>query len=151
MRADWTPSGACTRGSTAPPRGATRRASGGAATTSTRRAERSRGRHGAFRGGIPMRIGIIGAGAVGGTLARRLAERGHQVSIANSRGPESLAALAAEIGAMPVSVVDAANTGGFAIISIPTKAVLVLPRDLFDNEPSSVVVFETVHYQPDLL
>src|SRR5262249_52373476 len=37
MRADWTPSGACTSGSTEPPRGATRRASGGAATTSTGR------------------------------------------------------------------------------------------------------------------
>src|SRR5207249_5415141 len=44
MRADWTASGACTSGSTAHPRGATRRASGGAATTSTTRAERfSRG------------------------------------------------------------------------------------------------------------
>src|SRR5437016_476166 len=41
MRADWTASGACTSGSTAPPRGATRRASGGAATTSTTRAEDS--------------------------------------------------------------------------------------------------------------
>src|SRR5947209_6017627 len=47
MRAEWTASGACSSGSTAPPRGATRRASGGAATTSTRRAERSRGRRGA--------------------------------------------------------------------------------------------------------
>src|SRR5437016_6632330 len=43
MRADWTASGACTSGSTAPPRGATRRASGGAATTSTTSAEPSRG------------------------------------------------------------------------------------------------------------
>src|SRR3989442_9266751 len=43
MRAEWTASGACSSGSTAPPRGATRRASGGAATTSTTRAERSRG------------------------------------------------------------------------------------------------------------
>jgi predicted dithiol-disulfide oxidoreductase (DUF899 family) len=43
MRADWTASGACTSGSTAPPRGATRRASGGAATTSTTSAERRRG------------------------------------------------------------------------------------------------------------
>src|SRR5947209_558391 len=42
MRADWTASGACTSGSTAPPRGVTRRASGGAATTSTTSAERSR-------------------------------------------------------------------------------------------------------------
>src|SRR5512132_1143961 len=43
MRADWTASGACTSGSTAPPRGATRRACGGAATTSTTSAEPSRG------------------------------------------------------------------------------------------------------------
>src|SRR5260221_6047405 len=43
MRADWTASGACTSGSTAHPRGATRRASGGAATTSTTSAEPSRG------------------------------------------------------------------------------------------------------------
>src|SRR5437899_5544167 len=43
MRADWTACGACNSGSTAPPRGATRRASGGAAMTSTRSAERRRG------------------------------------------------------------------------------------------------------------
>ena len=55
-----------------------------------------------------MRIGFIGAGNIGGTLARRLAKLGHQVSIANSRGPESPTALAAEIGATPVSV-DAAK------------------------------------------
>ena len=97
-----------------------------------------------------MRIGIIGAGAIGGTLARRLAKRGHQVSIANSRGPESLAALAAEIGATPVSVVDAAHTGEIVIISIPTKAVADLPRDLFANVPSSVVVIDTGNYHPEL-
>src|ERR1700704_2250061 len=98
----------------------------------------------------PMRIGIIGAGAVGGTLARRLAKRGHQVSIANSRGPESLAVLAAEIGATPVSVVDAANTGEIVIISIPTKAVADLPRDLFANVPSCVVVIDIGNYHPEL-
>ena len=97
-----------------------------------------------------MRIGIIGAGAIGGTLARRLAKRGHQVSIANSRGPESLAALAAEIGATPVSVVDAANAGEIVIISIPTKAVADLPRELFANTLSSVVVIDTGNYHPEL-
>src|SRR5438445_12694796 len=50
MRADWTACGACISGSTAHPRGATRRASGGAATTSTTRAERSRGCRGATAG-----------------------------------------------------------------------------------------------------
>src|SRR5580704_4288278 len=53
MRGDWTASGACTSGSTAPPRGATRRASGGAATTSTTSAERSRD---GFRASFPARL-----------------------------------------------------------------------------------------------
>jgi len=97
-----------------------------------------------------MRIGFIGAGAIGGTLARHLANLGHQVSIANSRGPQSLTALAAEIGAAPVSVVNAANAGEVVIISIPTKAVADLPRELFANVPSSVVVIDTGNYHPEL-
>ena len=97
-----------------------------------------------------MRIGVIGAGNMGGTLARRLAKLGHQVSIANSRGSESLTALAAEIGATPVSVVVAANAGEIVIISIPTKAVADLPRELFANVPSSVVVIDTGNYHPEL-
>src|SRR6266496_499334 len=97
-----------------------------------------------------MRIGFIGAGNIGGTLARRLAKLGHQVSIANSRGPESLAAFAAEIGATPVSVVDAAKFGEIVIISIPTKAVADLPRELFANVPSGVVIIDTGNYHPEL-
>ncbi len=38
-----------------------------------------------------MRIGIIGAGHIGGTLTRRLRSLGHDVAVANSRGPETLA------------------------------------------------------------
>ena len=97
-----------------------------------------------------MKIGVIGAGSMGGILACYLAKRGHHASIANARGPESLTALAAEIGATPVSVVDAANTGEIVIISIPTKAVADLPRDLFANVPSSVVVIDTGNYHPEL-
>ena len=97
-----------------------------------------------------MRVGIIGAGAIGGTLARFLANLGHQVSIANSSGPESLAAFAAEIGATPVSVADAAGGGEVVIISIPTKAVADLPRELFANVPDSVVVIDTGNYHPEL-
>jgi predicted dinucleotide-binding enzyme len=101
-------------------------------------------------GELHMRIGVIGAGNMGGTLARRLSKLGHQVSIANSRGPASLTALAAGIGATPVSVVDAANAGEIVIISIPTKAVADLPRELFANLPSSVVVIDTGNYHPEL-
>ena len=56
-------------------------------------------------------MGIIGAGQIGGTLTRRLTALGHQVSVANSRGPETLADLAAETGAKPVSVAEAARSG----------------------------------------
>jgi len=97
-----------------------------------------------------MRIGIIGAGGMGGTLARHLAKLGHHVSIANSRAPESLAALAAEIDATPVSVVDAAEAGEIVILAIPTKAVADLPRGLFANVPSSVVVVDVGNYHPEL-
>ena len=97
-----------------------------------------------------MRIGVIGAGAIGGTLARHLARLGHQVSMANSRGPDSLTALAAEIGATSVSVVDAANAGEVVIVSIPQKAVPDLPRGLFAKVPDSVVVIDTGNYYPEL-
>ena len=97
-----------------------------------------------------MKIGIIGAGSMGTTLARHLARLGHDVSIANSRGPASLGALAAEIGATPVSVADAAKAGEVVILAIPTKAVADLPRPLFANVPSRVVVIDIGNYHPEL-
>ncbi|HEV8700264.1 MAG TPA: NADPH-dependent F420 reductase [Candidatus Polarisedimenticolia bacterium] len=100
--------------------------------------------------GADMRIGVIGAGSMGGILARHLAKLGHHLTIANSRGPESLTALAAEIGATPASVVDAAKAGEILILAIPTKAVADLPRGLFANVPSSVVVIDIGNYHPEL-
>src|SRR5256714_2479528 len=97
-----------------------------------------------------MRIVIIGAGTMGQILARHLARLGHHVSIANSRGPESLTAVAAEIGSTPVSVVDAAKAGEIVILAIPTKAVPDLPRDLFANVPENVVVIDIGNYHPEL-
>jgi 8-hydroxy-5-deazaflavin:NADPH oxidoreductase len=97
-----------------------------------------------------MRIGVIGAASMGATLGRHLAKLGHHVSIANSRGPESLTALAAEIGATPVSVVDAAKAGEIVIIAIPTKAIAGLPRALFANVPRSAVVIDLGNYHPEL-
>ena len=46
-----------------------------------------------------MKIGIIGAGQIGGTLTRRLTALGHEVFVANSRRPDTLADLARETGA----------------------------------------------------
>ena len=50
-----------------------------------------------------MRIGIIGAGNIGATLARKLAASGHEVKLANSKGPDSLRDLARDLGAVAVS------------------------------------------------
>jgi len=97
-----------------------------------------------------MRVGIIGAASMGTTLARHLAKLGHRVSIANSRGLQSLTALAAEIGAMPASVVDAANGAEIVFIAIPTKAVADLPPGLFANMPTSSIVIDIGNYHPEL-
>ena len=97
-----------------------------------------------------MRIGVIGAGGMGETLARHLARLGHHVAIANSRGPESLTGLAAQIGATAVSVVEAVNGGEIVILAIPTKAVPDLPRTLFANRPSRVVIIDVANYHPEL-
>ena len=95
-----------------------------------------------------MKIGIIGAGRIGGTLTRRLTALGHEVSVANSRGPETLADLAAETGAKPVSVQDAARFGEVVVVTIPQKNIPDLPRDLFSGVPESVVVVDTGNYYP---
>ena len=95
-----------------------------------------------------MKIGIIGAGRIGGTLTRRLTALGHEVSVANSRGPETLADLAAETGAKPVSVQDAARFGEVVVVTIPQKNIPELPRDLFLGVPESVVIVDTGNYYP---
>src|SRR5262249_49476320 len=102
------------------------------------------------KGSVHMRIGVIGAGKIGGTLARHLARLGHQVSIANSRGPDGLTAFAEEIGATSVSVDDAANAGEVVIVSIAQKAVPNLARELFASVPDSVIVVDTGNYYPEL-
>ena len=95
-----------------------------------------------------MRIGIIGAGQIGGTLARRLTAAGHEVAIANSRGPASLADLAKETGAKPVTVEQAARAGDVVIVTIPMKNIPRLPKDLFDGVADDVVVVDTGNYYP---
>ena len=95
-----------------------------------------------------MKIGIIGAGMIGGTLARRLAQLGHQIAIANSRGPETLRDLASEVGATAVTARDTARSGDVVVITIPERAVPDLPRDLFAGVPADVVVIDTGNYYP---
>lgn len=66
-----------------------------------------------------MKIGIIGAGNIGGTLTRRFRVLGHDVFVANSRGPDSLRDLATETGAKPVTAEEAARSDDVVIVTIP--------------------------------
>ena len=75
-----------------------------------------------------MKIGIIGAGLIGGTLTRKLAELGHEVRVSNSRAPETLAELAADTGAQAVWSKDAATDADLVIVSIPQKNTPDLAR-----------------------
>jgi len=77
-----------------------------------------------------VNIGIVGSGRIGGALARRLTTLGHHVTVANSRGPESLAVLAEETGATAGTVADAAGAE-LVVIAIPVRAVPDLPADAF--------------------
>jgi predicted dinucleotide-binding enzyme len=95
-----------------------------------------------------MRIGIIGAGQIGGTLTRLLTRLGHEVFVANSRGPASLADLARETGAKPVVITDAARAGEVVVVTIPEAKIRDLPRDLFAGVPNDVVVVDTGNYYP---
>ncbi|MCY1031237.1 NAD(P)-binding domain-containing protein [Corallococcus sp. BB11-1] len=95
-----------------------------------------------------MKIGIIGAGFIGGTLARHWVKLGHEVVIANSRGPETLRDLAAETGAKAVTLTDAVKGVEVVVVSIPEKAIRDLPKDLFASVPKEVVVIDTGNYYP---
>jgi 8-hydroxy-5-deazaflavin:NADPH oxidoreductase len=95
-----------------------------------------------------MRIAIIGAGNIGGTLTRRLAALGHDVRVANSRAPETLKDLAAETGATATTAADGPKDADLVIISVPTKASPDLPRGAFDTRAPGAPIVETNNYYP---
>jgi len=95
-----------------------------------------------------MKIGIIGAGQIGGTLTRRLTKVGHEVYVANSRGPASLAALAKETGATAVEVGQAARAGEVVVVTIPEGKIPDLPKDLFAGVSKDTVIVDTGNYYP---
>ncbi len=95
-----------------------------------------------------MKIGVIGAGLIGGTVARLARLAGHDVVIANSRGPETLMALAQEIGARAVPVREAAMAGDIVVLSIPQRAVASLSPELFAAAPAGAAIVDTGNYYP---
>ncbi|MGW5328761.1 NADPH-dependent F420 reductase [Streptomyces sp. NPDC004014] len=95
-----------------------------------------------------MKIGIIGAGNIGGNLTRRLTALGHDVSVANSRGPETLKALAEETGATAVRAEEAARGAQVVVVTVPLKAVPALPAGLLSGAAEGVAVIDTGNYYP---
>jgi hypothetical protein len=95
-----------------------------------------------------MKIAVIGAGNIGGNLTRRLTALGHEVAVANSRGPETLADLAAETGATAVQAAEAANNADIVIVTVPEKRIPDLPAGLLDGATPGAAVIDTGNYYP---
>jgi predicted dinucleotide-binding enzyme len=95
-----------------------------------------------------MRVGIIGAGNVGGVLTRRLTTLGHEVAVANSRGPGTLAQLAGETGAVAVPVEQAAAGADLDVAAVPERAVPLLPAGVLDGAAAGAPIVDTGNYYP---
>ena len=95
-----------------------------------------------------MKIGIIGAGNIGGALARRFRATGHDVAIANSRGPASLQELARETGARPVAIDAVVQGAELVVVAIPMTQVASLPARLFADAPPGLIVVDTSNSYP---
>ena len=95
-----------------------------------------------------MKIGFIGVGNIGGCLARKLKDAGHGALLANSRTPESLADLAAELGATAGTLADIVGQAGVVILSVPMKAILQMPEKLFAGARHDLIIVDTGNYYP---
>lgn len=95
-----------------------------------------------------MKIGIVGTGAIGGTIAKKMVAAGHQVIVNNSDASDKLAKRAKELGALPSTSEDLVKGVDVVIISVPTVAILGLPNTLFDNIPRETIVVDTSNYYP---
>jgi predicted dinucleotide-binding enzyme len=89
-------------------------------------------------------VGLIGSGRIGGTVARLAVTAGHQVLLSNSRGPDTLADLAAELGPLARATTgqEAAEGGELVVVTIPLRGVQsVAPGPL-----AGKVVIDTCNY-----
>jgi predicted dinucleotide-binding enzyme len=93
-----------------------------------------------------MRIAIIGSGKIGSTAARLFVDAGHEVAVANSRGPDSLSELAAELGerAHAAAVEDAASFGELVLVAIPFGRYRELPA----AQLAGRTVMDATNYYP---
>jgi predicted dinucleotide-binding enzyme len=95
-----------------------------------------------------MKIGIIGTGAIGSILARKLSDAGHQVKVTNTRDMATLSEIAASLGAEAATLEDVVKEVDAIIFSIPFKAYKDLPKDLLQDVPQEVIILDTSNYYP---
>ena len=95
-----------------------------------------------------MKIGIIGTGAIGGTIAKKMAAAGHNVKVTNSGNADKLNALAKELGVVAAKIEDVVKDVDVIILSVPTIAIATLRKDLFSNVPENVIVVDTSNFYP---
>jgi hypothetical protein len=94
-----------------------------------------------------LKIGILGVGHIGKTLARTLAQAGHNVKVANSRGPETIEADVLAFGARAVTTAEAVEGVDVVILSIPLNRIPdVAP--IIAGLPTETVVIDTSNYYP---
>jgi 8-hydroxy-5-deazaflavin:NADPH oxidoreductase len=93
-----------------------------------------------------MRIGIIGAGHIGSTLARLFVDAGHEVAISNSRGPQTLSSLVEELRGrvQAMTAPDAMRFGDVVVVSVPFGRYREVPTE----GVSGKVVVDTNNYYP---
>ena len=91
-------------------------------------------------------IGFVGAGHIGSQLARLAVANGYHVVVSNSRGPETLAPLIAELGshARAGTPADAAAAGDIVVVTIPLKAIDTVPVEPLKGK----IVIDTNNYYP---
>lgn len=97
-----------------------------------------------------MNISIIGIGAIGGTIAKKLADAGHHVKVANSRGKDAVKEFADEINADPSDLGEISQNTDVLIVSIPYGAVTGLPEKLFEDLDGDAIVIDTGNYYPEV-
>jgi 8-hydroxy-5-deazaflavin:NADPH oxidoreductase len=97
-----------------------------------------------------MKIGVIGIGEMGGTLARRWCEKGHTVRVANSRGLLAVKHFADSIGAEAADVHGAVEGAEVVVLAMAFPVAATLPKDLYDSAAGDVVIIDTSNYYPDV-
>ena len=95
-----------------------------------------------------MNIGIIGAGLIGKTLAKKLSDARHTVSLADAKGVEEITKTAQDAGAKVVEVDDIFTGIEVLILAIPLLRIPELAKALQDKLDDHVVVIETTNYWP---